>query len=108
MPVRILHTQFTYTVSDEELERCARRLANPVSEVPGLVWKIWLVNRDRKIAGGVYLFLDELHLQRFLDGPIVAELARMPGIASLTLRVFESLGDMNRTTRAPFAAALSR
>ena len=29
---------------------------NPVLEVPGLIWKVWVLNQQEKLTGGIYVF----------------------------------------------------
>jgi len=37
--------------------RGADGFVNPVLEVPGLIWKVWVLNQQEKLTGGIYLFL---------------------------------------------------
>ncbi len=40
----------------EELAQASQELASDIAHEDGLVWKIWLENRETGQAGGIYLF----------------------------------------------------
>ena len=47
---------YSYEMMDEAFARGADGFINPVLEVPGLIWKIWVLNQQEKLTGGIYLF----------------------------------------------------
>ena len=49
----------------EELTQAAGDLAHDIADEPGLVWKIWLENRETGHAGGIYLFADAAAAERY-------------------------------------------
>jgi hypothetical protein len=49
----------------KELTEAAHDLARDIANEPGLVWKIWLENRDAGHAGGIYLFEDVASAERY-------------------------------------------
>ncbi|RLA88349.1 MAG: hypothetical protein DRG34_04635 [Deltaproteobacteria bacterium] len=44
---------------DEAFARGADGFINPVLEVPGLIWKIWVLNQQEKLTGG-FIFSSRL------------------------------------------------
>ena len=46
--------------------------AQPIADIPGLRWKIWLMKEKEQTAGGTYLFENEAALQSYMAGPILA------------------------------------
>ena len=50
-----------------ELTEASRALAREIADEPGLVWKIWLEERETGHAGGVYLFEDAAAAQRYRE-----------------------------------------
>jgi hypothetical protein len=50
---------------EKELTAAASDLAHDIANEPGLVWKIWLENRDTGYAGGIYLFEDAASAERY-------------------------------------------
>jgi hypothetical protein len=72
--------------------------------VPGLVWKVWLMNENSHEAGGIYLFENEDSLQVFLDGPIIAGLQEEPRLTDLSIKPFNVLEKLTAETRGPISA----
>ncbi|MFM7103488.1 MAG: YdhR family protein, partial [Verrucomicrobiota bacterium] len=65
MSQKVLVTNFTYSVSRAEFEKMASDLGPAFAAVPGCLWKIWLIDNEKKQAGAVYLFQDDAALQAF-------------------------------------------
>ncbi len=51
----------------EEFTEHAREIAHDVAREPGLVWKLWLENRETGHAGGIYLFADAANAVRYRE-----------------------------------------
>lgn len=56
-----------FTNSDIEFEAASSAVANVFAEIPGLQWKIWLFNKKKKEAGGIYLFVDKQHADAYVN-----------------------------------------
>lgn len=80
-------------------------LAGEIAGVPGLSWKVWLLNEAENEAGGIYWFTDAASLQAYLDGPIVAAVASHPALADISVKVFDSIDALGEITRAPVLSA---
>jgi hypothetical protein len=50
-----------------ELTEASRELARDIANEHGLVWKIWLEDRETGHAGGIYLFEDAAVAQRYRE-----------------------------------------
>lgn len=72
--------------------------AQPIADLSGLRWKVWIINEAQAQAGGIYLFDDDPSVAAFLEGPIIAE---MKGDPTLSIKVFEVIPDLTRITRGP-------
>ena len=104
MDARILQVNFSLDgMSPAEYDRACRDFAPPVAAVPGLCWKIWLLNEGEGRAGGLYLFDDARALRDFAAGPIVAGLREAPFVRDLEVREFGVMPDHSALTRAPLA-----
>lgn len=103
MSTQILQVNFNYSVSRSEYEAAVAPLASDIAQVPGLLWKVWLMNEANNEAGGIYLFADAQSLQNYLDGPIVAGLMRNPAISNISAKIFDTLPDLSKTTRGPLS-----
>ena len=106
MSQKILVTNFKYSVTREEFEAMASQLAQPFAEVPGCIWKIWLINEDSKEAGAVYLFENEKALENFKSSPLVASVLSHPALSNFDLKERDILKEVSEITHAPLAGAV--
>jgi Putative mono-oxygenase ydhR len=51
----------------KELTEASRGLANDIATEDGLIWKIWLEDRETGQAGGIYLFQDAAAAARYRE-----------------------------------------
>jgi Putative mono-oxygenase ydhR len=101
----ILQTNFKLNVSSGEYQEMCQSLANVFAAVPGLQWKIWLLNEQEKEAGAIYLFNSDEALQDFLSGPIVSELKGHPAFRDISVKLFGVIDGVTAVTRGPVSAA---
>jgi quinol monooxygenase YgiN len=101
MSQKILVTNFTFSVSPQEFKAMVVQLAQAFADVPGCVWKIWLIAEDKKEAGAVYLFADDAALQTFKASPLVASVLAHPALGSFELRERAIIAEASAITRAP-------
>ena len=101
MSARILQLNFKFNVPRADYEAAVSPLANDFAEVPGLVWKVWLMNEAESEAGGIYLFEDESSLNAYLEGPLAAAVMAHPALSDLNAKVFDSIEEITRITRGP-------
>ena len=75
----------------------------PRGEIKGLEWKIWLMNRTKKTAGGIYLFRNEASARAYINGPIIAAARTCPECSAYDpdVRVWEILPRQTKITRGP-------
>jgi len=76
-------------------------LAQPIADMKGLKWKVWIHNAEDKSCGGIYLWEDGASVKAYLDSEIVAGLATNPAISNVDVKVFDVLPDHSKVTRAP-------
>jgi len=101
MPVKLLVVCFKFKTSQQEYERIASRLARAILDVPGLRWKIWLINATHGKAGGIYLFDDEHTAQTFLTGPILTGLKNHVALTCFAVQQFDVLEAAALVTHGP-------
>jgi hypothetical protein len=101
MSQKILVTNFTYNVSRDEYEKMATALGQAFADVPGCLWKIWLIDEEKKEAGAVYLFKDEESLQTFKASELVASVLSHPALGNFDLRERDILPEVSQVTNAP-------
>jgi hypothetical protein len=88
-------------LSGADLEQAWLPAARLLADIPGLRWKIWLMNEVNHEAGGIYLFDDEVSLQDYLAGPIVAAMLSNPLICNINARMFDVMEEHTVITRGP-------
>ena len=100
----ILQINFKLNVSPTEYQKICESVAQAVADVPGLRWKLWLLNEEQKEAGGIYLFQDEQALNNYLSGPIVAQVKSHPGLQDISAKRFDVMEEMTAVTHGPIPA----
>ena len=98
MSAKILQINYRLIGPRTDYERENLPYAQAIADMPGLRWKVWLMNEAQGEAGGFYLFEDDAAVQAFLDGPIVAE---MKGDPTLSIKAFDVIAELTTITRGP-------
>ena len=104
MASRILQVNFTLNMTVEDFQGMADSLSDTFANLPGLVWKIWLLNEANLEAGGLYRFDSDDSMQAYLDGPIVATLKSHPAITNLNVKQFDVMPEVTAASRGPVTA----
>ena len=105
MAQKILVTNYKYSFSRKEFESVASQLAKAFAEVPGCLWKIWLINEESNEAGAVYLFESEKALNEFKNSPLVASVLSHPALSDFDLKERDILTEVSEITYAPLKRA---
>lgn len=103
MNQQIVQVNFQYTGSDSDFEAAAAAVADLFAAVPGLHWKIWLLNKEKKEAGGIYLFLDEEHAVEYRNSALFANMLTNPEFQQFTIRQSGIMKAPGMVTNAPVA-----
>lgn len=107
MSKTILQINLSYHCFQANLEDAFSRAAEAIASVPGLVWKIWIINDDTKTAGGLYCFADEAALSAYVSSPIIAGLQANPMVTDVQIKAFEVLPSLTVQTRGSIALPLT-
>jgi hypothetical protein len=84
MAARILQVNFRFSVTASEYEDLATSLAQAFADVSGLVWKIWILNKAEREAGGIYCFDRAESLQQFLASQLAADVRDHPAVSEFS------------------------
>jgi hypothetical protein len=103
MPKKIWQVNFKFNVSAEQYSEAVAPLADPVSEVQGLLWKIWIVNAEESEAGGIHLFADQASLEAHAGGEIINGILNHPALSDFDVKTFDVMEENSRKTRAPLS-----
>jgi hypothetical protein len=101
----ILQINFNLNVPASEYQKMADSVAPVFLDVPGLKWKIWLLNPATQEAGGIYFFDSQESVDAFLNGPIVAQLKGLAAVRNLSMKQFEVMPEVTALPRGPVEAA---
>ena len=103
----ILQINFNLNVPVAEYQKAIDSVAPAFVDVPGLMWKIWLLNPAAQEAGGIYLFDSQASLDAYLNGPLVAQIRGLTSIRNISVKQFDVMPEATALTRGPFEAALA-
>jgi len=103
----ILQINFNLNVPVAEYQKMADSIAHAFLDVPGLRWKIWLLNPAAQEAGGIYLVDSQASLDAYLNGPLVAQTRGLTSIRNISVKQFAVMPEATALTRGPFEAALA-
>jgi hypothetical protein len=105
MSAAVLQLNFKYDVSKDDYISAVSPLVEHFTSIPGLRWKIWMINADETEAGGIYLFDDVSRVQAFLESDLAATVTSHPAFREFRLKMFDVMPDQSITTRAPIEGA---
>lgn len=101
MSETIMQLNFKYDVSAEDYTNAVAPLAEQFAAVPGLRWKIWMINKDESEAGGIYMFEDGAALQAFLESDLAAAVTSHPALREFSVKPFKVMEEQTAITRGP-------
>jgi putative monooxygenase ydhR len=107
MTQKILQLNFKFTSSATDYVKLVAPFADPIAAVPGLTWKVWLVNEKNREAGGIYLFRDEASANAYLNGEIVMGLKKQPTLLDISAKLFDVEESLTQKTHGPIKTAVA-
>ena len=103
MAGKVLQVNFKFNVGRSEYEDLAASLAQAFAEVPGLAWKIWILNEAESEAGGIYYFDSAESLRVFLSSQLAADVQGHPAVSEFSAKTFDIMDAVTAVTRGPMA-----
>jgi hypothetical protein len=94
-----LQIEFEIVAPAAEYRGMVDHVAPAIAAVPGLLWKLWIFDEEKRRGGGVYLFADRESAAAYLEGPIISRLRGSPAIAGFSARMFGVLEAPSTVTR---------
>lgn len=96
----IVQINFPFTDSASELRAAMLEAVPKFTGMDGLIWKIWLIDEERKEGGGIYLFASRELADAFATSDLVANLRQSrPGT---DVKVFDDFREASALTGAAF------
>lgn len=105
MSQQILQLNFNFNTTADEYENLVSPMAQDFSDVSGLQWKIWLLNKEKNEAGGIYLFESEKAVEDFKKTPLISAVMSHPALSNISVKQFDILEKPSSVTNAPLAMA---
>jgi hypothetical protein len=93
-----VQVQYRITGDLRDYQNLAAAAAPQLAHLPGLCWKLWLLDPPTGDAAGIYLFSDAAAAAAFLGGPTLTGLRQHPGIAGVSAASLGVLTDLSLTT----------
>ena len=97
----MLQLNFNFSVTKEEYEQAVSPLADKFANVPGLIWKIWILNAEKSEAGGIYMFENQASLDEFLAGSLAKIVTTHPALNNFSVKQFGIMKDITKVARGP-------
>ena len=101
MSACLLQVNFKFNVSASDYGEAVSQLAEEYAAVPGLRWKVWIINEAEQEAGGIYLFDDEASVKDLLEGPLTAQVLSHPALSDFSVKQFAVMDEITAITRGP-------
>jgi hypothetical protein len=101
MAQQIIEINFKFKGSAEEYKAGAEAAVKKFAAVPGLLWKIWLMNEEKKEGGGIYLFADKTSVDNYRNSELFKMISTNPGFADFDVKQFDMLEAVGKMTNAP-------
>jgi hypothetical protein len=97
----LLQLNFKFNVTGAEYEGAVSPLADQFAAVPGLRWKIWIINEAESEAGGIYFFEDEASLKAYVESDLAAGVINHPALSDFSVKTFGIMDEVTAITRGP-------
>lgn len=101
MSEKLLQLNFKFSVTGDEYTQAVSPLAEKYAAVPGLRWKVWIINEAESEAGGIYLFDDETSLNALMESPLTKQVTSHPALSDFDVKIFDVMDEITAITRGP-------
>jgi len=101
MSKKLLQLNFKFSVTGAEYTQAVSPLAEKYAAVPGLRWKVWIINEAESEAGGIYLFDDETSLNALMESPLTKQVTSHPALSDFNVKIFDVMDEITAVTRGP-------
>jgi actin-related protein len=105
MSQKLLQINVDYAVPTEAYLAASLHAAQPIADMPGLLWKVWIHDDKKRHGGGIYLFESREAVDAYLATPLVEAFRNNPVLSNLSIKVFDIGEEASAITRAPLGVA---
>ena len=100
----VLHIRVKLRVPPDVVLALSCEAAEKIAQLEGLIWKIWVVEREQREMGGVYLFASREKAVAYLDHPIVQALCSNPAVIATDSQIWNVESSLSEITRGPLGS----
>ena len=100
----VLHIRVKLRVPPDVVLAQSCEAAEKIAQLEGLIWKIWVVEREQREMGGVYLFASREKAVAYLDHPIVQALCSNPAVIATDSQIWNVESSLSCITRGPLGS----
>ena len=104
---KLWQVNYKFSLTPEQYDEAVAPLAEPISEVPGLLWKVWILNPEKNEAGGIHLFADQASLDAYASSDIIAGVLSNPVLSDFNVKTFDVMEEYSLATHAPLGDAIA-
>jgi hypothetical protein len=97
----LLHLRFKLRVPPTVALVQCREAAHVIASVEGLIWKIWVFQKEQPEMGGMYLFANRETAEAYLNHPVIEAVRSNPAVVSTQSQVWDVERGLSALTRAP-------
>ena len=97
----LLHLRFQLRVPPDVLLARSREVAATIASVEGLIWKIWVLQKEKFEMGGIYLFANRETAEAYLNHPVVQAVRSNSAVVSAQSQLWDVERSLSPLTRAP-------
>jgi hypothetical protein len=97
---RLLQVNFTVAGDLQEFSEQMDGFAPFLSNVPGMVWKVWSVHETTRQANGTYLFNSQEAIDFYLAEIMPKGMENNPKVLDVEIRVYDVMENASRITHA--------
>jgi Putative mono-oxygenase ydhR len=97
----VLHLRFKLRVPPDVCLTHSREAATIIASVEGLIWKIWILQKEEPEMGGIYLFANRDAAEAYLNHPVIQAACGNPAVVSSQSQLWNVESSLSALTRAP-------
>ena len=97
----VLQLRFKLRVPPDDLLAHSREAATVIASVEGLIWKMWIFQKEESEIGGIYLFANRETAEAYLNHPVIQAVRSNPAVVSTQYQLWEVENSLSAVTRAP-------
>jgi len=86
-------------LSEEDYVKSCKQEASAFADLPGLISKVWLANRETNTYGGLYTWQDRQAMENYVNSELFSAVATDPNLVDITSKDFAVLEGPTRVTR---------